>query len=116
MTSLVPTMICLAAGALAGTFGTVAVLRGRIAAARGAADRLRVELAAAGDAQGRIAELTAQISVLRHDLRGILSPALLAADRLTGSDDPAIRKSGDIVIRTVERATARLAETRDTKS
>jgi hypothetical protein len=56
--------------------------------------------------------MQSQLSLLRHDLHGILSPALLSADRLIGSDDPAIRKAGDIVIRTVERATARLAETK----
>jgi signal transduction histidine kinase len=116
MTSLVTMAISLAAGALAGAWVTRTQLARRLKAGRDEAERLRAQLTASYAAQQRVAELTAQISVLRHDLRGILSPALLAADRLAASSDPAIRKSGDIVIRTVERATARLAETREAKS
>jgi hypothetical protein len=48
------------------------------------------------------------MSVLRHDLRGILSPALLMADRLLAHDDPAVKRAGEVIARTVERATARL--------
>ncbi len=48
------------------------------------------------------------LSALRHDLRGILSPALLMSDRLIAHPDPAIQRAGDVILRTVERATARL--------
>jgi hypothetical protein len=41
-------------------------------------------------------------------LRGILSPALLMADRLLAHDDPAVKRAGEVIARTVERATARL--------
>jgi hypothetical protein len=51
-----------------------------------------------------------QISLLRHDLRGILSPAMLIADRLLAHDDPAVQRAGELVNRTVERAAARLAD------
>lgn len=57
-------------------------------------------------------ELRAQVASLRHDVRGMLSPALLVADRLSEHADPAVRRAGQTVIRTVERVTARLAETR----
>jgi len=52
------------------------------------------------------------ISILRHDLRGILSPALLVTDRLLTHDDPAVQRAGEVVARTVQRVTDRLEETR----
>jgi len=50
------------------------------------------------------------LSVLRHDMRGILSPALLVSDRLLSHEDPAVQRAGEVITRTVERATARLEE------
>ena len=55
-------------------------------------------------------EWAKQFSALRHDLRGILSPAMLIADRLQSHEDPAVQRAGEVVNRTVERAAARLAE------
>ncbi len=50
---------------------------------------------------------------LRHDLRGILSPALLTADRLLATtDDALVRRAAETMIETVERANARLTATR----
>ena len=66
---------------------------------------------ASGEA-ARLQTLEATTSSLRHDLRGILSPALLTAERLLGHDDPGIRRAGEIMVKTVERATDRLAETK----
>jgi len=60
----------------------------------------------------RQAALDMQVAALRHDLHGILSPALLTADRLLNSPDPSVRRAGEVMVRTVERATARLAETK----
>ncbi len=51
-------------------------------------------------------------AVLRHDLRGILSPALMVTDRLLSHGDPAVRKSGEVVAKTVQRLTDRLEQTR----
>jgi hypothetical protein len=73
--------------------------------------------AAAGTAEAemvaeRLQNLEARTSSLRHDLRGILSPALLTAERLLGHEDPVIRRAGEMMVKTVERATERLAETR----
>jgi len=51
-------------------------------------------------------------AVLRHDLRGILSPALMVSDRLLAHGDPSVRKAGDVVAKTVQRLTDRLEETR----
>ena len=49
-------------------------------------------------------------SQLRHDLRGILSPALLTADRLSNSQDPIAKRAADTMIATIERAEVRLRD------
>ena len=66
---------------------------------------LRDSVDALGD---RLARIGAAASTLRHDLRGVLSPALMVADRLVNNPDPAIRRAGDAVVRSVDRATALL--------
>lgn len=45
------------------------------------------------------------IGRLSHDLRGVLSPALLAAERLLASPEASVRRGGEIVVRAVDRAT-----------
>jgi len=105
-------LLCLLVGIAVGAACAAAWMRPRLAAQRLAAETLRAQLDQAASASVHLADLQSQVSVLRHDLRGILSPALLTADRLSTSTDPAIRKAGEIVVRTVERATARLAETK----
>ncbi len=47
-------------------------------------------------------------SRLRHDIRGALSPALLAADRLAGSADAETARTGAIAVAGIERAIALL--------
>jgi len=74
--------------------------------------RLRQAVAERARIQARQAAMDAQVATLRHDLHGILSPALLTADRLLNSPDPSVRRAGEVMVRTVERATARLAETK----
>ena len=101
-----------AAGLVAGALAAIVVLSGRIRAERRLAGTLRSQLDAAATAQVQLAELRAHLAGLRHDLRGILSPVLLMADRLLNHEEPGVRRAGDVVVRTVERATARLAETR----
>ena len=60
----------------------------------------------------RLAELEAQTASLRHDVRNMLSPALLSADRLTGHDDPTVAKAATVIVRAVDRTAERLAATR----
>jgi hypothetical protein len=60
----------------------------------------------------RLAELEAATSSLRHDLRGMLAPALLVVDRLLAHPDPKVVKAGETVVKAVRRAEARLLETR----
>ena len=65
------------------------------------------------DLRLKLARLEATTSSLRHDLRGILAPALLVADRLLAHDDPKIARAGEVVVKSVRRAEARLMETKD---
>ena len=47
---------------------------------------------------------------LRHDLRGILSPALMTADRLLmTTEDPIAKRAAEAMIETVEAAERRLS-------
>lgn len=60
----------------------------------------------------RLAELEAATSVLRHDLRGMLAPALLVVDRLLGHSDPKVAKAGETVLKAIGRVEERLIATR----
>ena len=60
----------------------------------------------------RLAALEAATSSLRHDVRGMLSPALLVADRLLAHSDPKIVRAGETIVKAVNRAIERLTETR----
>lgn len=59
--------------------------------------------------QARIDAIEAGVASLRHDLHGALSPALILSDRLVTSSDPAIRKAGEAVVRSIEQASALIA-------
>ena len=59
---------------------------------------------------GRAEAAEQEVSRLRHDLRGILSPTLLLADRLSMSDDPIAQRTAAAIISTIERAEAALAK------
>jgi len=60
----------------------------------------------------RLAELEAAASVLRHDLRGMLAPALLVVDRLLAHSDPKVAKAGETVLKAIGRVEERLVATR----
>jgi hypothetical protein len=70
----------------------------------------------ADDVAEKLRVLQSATSSLRHDLRGILSPALLTSERLLGYEDPVVRRAGEIMVKTVERASVRLAETKGATS
>lgn len=86
--------------------GVGMVLFGRTGAA--ARRALADATARAVAAEARSETLARAAAQMRHDLRGILSPALLTADRLAMSQDPASRRAGEAMITTVERAEQRL--------
>ena len=60
-------------------------------------------------AQAHIDAIEARASSFRHDLRGALSPALIVSDRLIAHADPAIRRAGETVVRSIEQASALIA-------
>ena len=61
----------------------------------------------------RIRQLEEDAATLRHDLRGALSPALMLSERLLRSEDPVICRTGQVVVRSIERAVGLLAEDKD---
>ncbi len=71
---------------------------------------LRQCVAARQDAEQLLASRMEQQRRLRHDLRGALSPALLMADRLVSHDDPRVRRAGEIMVKSVDRASFLLAD------
>ena len=63
--------------------------------------------------QYRIEQLEKLISHLRHDLRGLVTPALLVAERLELNGDPTIQRSGMMITGVVERIITTLDSTYD---
>jgi len=84
--------------------------RQALAALQARLDELQRDAASRAELSERA--MTTTLSQLRHDLRGILSPAMLTADRLTMSDDPLARRAGETMVTAVERAVERLANTK----
>ena len=79
--------------------------------------RMAVELSALREGvaghQQLVTETAGQAELqrrLRHDLRGALSPALLTADRLLAHDDSKVRRAGEIMVKSIDRASALLAD------
>ncbi len=62
----------------------------------------------------RLESYRAATAALRHDLRGVMSPALMMSDRLVNHADPAVQRAGQAVVRSIERSTALLATHRET--
>lgn len=61
----------------------------------------------------RLAELEAATASLRHDVRGMLAPALLVTDRLLTHPDPKVVRAGETVIKAVRRVEEKLIATRE---
>jgi signal transduction histidine kinase len=59
----------------------------------------------------RLAAIGTAVAKVSHDLRGILASALLAAERLENHADPSVKRTGEIIIRCVERATELVGST-----
>lgn len=71
---------------------------------------LRLGVAARESLEQQLANRAETHRRLRHDLRGALSPALLTADRLINHDDPKVRRAGEIMVKSVDRASSLLAD------
>lgn len=74
---------------------------------------MQTELRAALWRNARLAALGTAVAKISHDLRNILTSALLVADRLHDSGDPAIRRSAETLIVAVERAADLVGRTLD---
>jgi signal transduction histidine kinase len=61
----------------------------------------------------RLAALGSAVARISHDLRGILAPALLTAERLQNHRDDGVQQAGEILLRTVDRATDLVRRTLD---
>jgi hypothetical protein len=61
--------------------------------------------------QERIAQLERLVSNLRHDIRGIITPAALVAEGLRGNADPAVQRLASRIADMIERIVARLNAT-----
>lgn len=70
-------------------------------------------LRAALTQKAHLAALGTAVAKINHDLKGILSSALLVSDRLEGSRDPAVRRLAPTLITSIERAAALCGHTLD---
>lgn len=59
----------------------------------------------------RLAALGTAVTKINHDLRNILATAVLVSDRLTGSDDPEVRRVTPTLLRAIDRAVNLCAQT-----
>ena len=59
----------------------------------------------------RVEQLEALVSRLRHDLRGVITPAALVGDQLRGHSDPAMQRAGTRITEMVRRVLEKLDET-----
>ena len=61
----------------------------------------------------RLAALGTVVAKVSHDLRGILTPALLSAERLQLNADPRVRRAGEVLVQAVDRAADLVRRTLD---
>lgn len=71
------------------------------------------ELRAALWRNARLAALGTVVAKVSHDLRGILTPALLTAERLQLNADPKVQRAGETLAQAVDRATDLVRRTLD---
>lgn len=71
------------------------------------------ELRAALWRNARLAALGTVVAKVSHDLRGILTPALLTAERLQLNADPRVQRAGEVLVQAVERAADLVRRTLD---
>ncbi len=74
---------------------------------------MQQELRAALWRNARLAALGTAVAKVGHDLRNILTPATIAAERLANNPDPKVARSGQTVIQAVDRATELVHQTLD---
>ena len=75
--------------------------------------RMQRGLRAALTQKAHLAALGTAVAKINHDLRGILSSALLVSDRLEESEDPKVRRLAPTLVDAIERASALCGQTLD---
>ncbi|MFQ5466963.1 MAG: ATP-binding protein [Kiloniellaceae bacterium] len=70
-------------------------------------------LRAALQQKAHLAALGTAVTKINHDLRNILSTALLVSDRLSASDDPEVRRVTPTLVGAIDRAVSLCAQTLD---
>ena len=73
--------------------------------------RMQEGLRAALQQKTRLAALGTAVTKINHDLRNILATASLVSDRLTGSEDPEVRRVTPTLIAAIDRAVKLCAQT-----
>ncbi len=89
------------------------ILSRRVQASGSAMAALQARAARVPELEEEVTARRTKLRQIRHDVRGALSPALLASDRLLASADPAVKRSAEIVVRSVDRAITLLADNPD---
>ena len=74
---------------------------------------MQIGLRAALRQKEHLAALGVAVAKINHDLRGILSTAVLVSDRLEGSDDPDVRRVTPALISAIDQAVALCEDTLD---
>ena len=74
---------------------------------------MQQELRAALWRNARLAALGTVVAKVSHDLRGILTPALLTAERLQLNSDPRVQRAGEVLAQAVDRAAELVRRTLD---
>ena len=66
--------------------------------------RMEADLRAALAQKTRLAALGSAVTKINHDLRNILSSAILVSDRLAGNDDPEVKRQSGPIVAALNRA------------
>ncbi len=69
-----------------------------------ALNKMQTQLTAALKQKDHLAQMGAAVAKISHDLRNILTTASLMADRLEGSDDPAVQRTAPKLLQSLSRA------------
>ena len=96
------------AGAAVSGLAAGLAMYGALATQRAAPSASAAEL----ELRQQLEDYRTHVAALRHDLRGVLSPAFMMSDRLLKHGEPGVQRAGQAVVRSIERATALLAESR----
>jgi len=90
MTDVLPLLLALLVGAVAGALVARALLRRDTASSPSGAQ-----------------DVAKAMVDLSHDIRGALSPSLLMAEQLESNSDPGVRKAAGIISQAIDRASER---------